>query len=142
MVMLQENEQVLLIASQNAAAQLRKIATLLEQIRDAVSYPETGPDAAEGKIYRIHVVSVNGVEAGPDMLLPHRHYPVTIRQRRHSDGNTHTGYWSFTDRDVRDTIFRSEMRDNDSYTVRVSNLNKLYFSANTANTYFELVVEK
>lgn len=142
MVMLQEHEQVLLVASQNAAAQLSKIGTLLEQIRDAVSYPETETDTVEGTIFRIHIETADQTQRGPDVLLPHRHYPVCIRQRRHTDGNTHTGYWAFTDGDVRNSERRSHLADADSLIVRVSNMNKLWFSADIANTYIEIIVEK
>jgi hypothetical protein len=89
-------------------------------------------------VRRVRVVTVGTPVQGPDIAIP-KGYDVVIRMRRHA--GTPNGYVSGSAGAVRSTESRVELRDNDSITVRLSNMKEAWFDADTATTDFEMIVE-
>lgn len=118
--------------------------TELALIKAAIIGPEAPSDATQGIpvgfIRSVHVVTAGVPVQGPDRDIP-QGYSMVVRQRRHA--GTPTGYFGFTEGDVGAELTRSEMGDGDVFilsTTRVKNLKNLWFDADTADTFFELVV--
>lgn len=95
---------------------------------------------SEGLVRLVTVVTADTPVQGPDVAI-NRGYGVVVRQRNHTVGAP-LGYVAFSDGDVRNNATRIEMSDGDSFVIRVSNFNKIWFNANTAATNFEVFVER
>lgn len=126
-------------------AQLQKLDSLVqavESLRQAVIQPPRR-SAVLGLpqilVRRVIVVTAGTPVQGPDFTISPG-YATVVRQRRHSGAPT--GYVAGTRAELLNTAERSELSDNDSITVRVTNWSQLWFDADTANTAFELIVEQ
>lgn len=80
------------------------------------------------------------VVQGPAMYIPEG-FQTTVRMRRHS-GSAPVGYVAKSRSAVTDDTSRMVMQDNDSVSLYLSNWDQLYFGADTADTYFELIAER
>ena len=94
----------------------------------------------EGPEFQVHVITVDTASTpvqGPNIPLLDG-TRVIVRQRYHS--SSPTGYVAGTQGAVSQTLQRTEIRDNDSFTVRATNTNKLWFSSDTDTTRFEILL--
>lgn len=118
---------------QQILAELRRIANVLGATRRTRT--EAAPQVI---IRRVRVTAVDEAIQGEDIAVPEG-VITTIRQRRHLTNPT--GYVAFTQAGLRDTTSRAELADGDSLAVRISNFKYAWFSADTANTDFEMIAE-
>jgi hypothetical protein len=116
----------------------RRLQAEVSALKEAQAAPPRFADGPAGIIVVIEVTLAGDESQGPVVPVP-RGYPVTIRQRFHS--GTHTGYFAFSRAGLGQTGTRSEWRDNDGLSVHVSSLDRLWFSADTDATFFEILVE-
>ena len=125
----------------DVAALLRENNRLLNEIYIGLIPPRRSEaeQVPEGLARRILVATVGTAVQGPDVAV-NRGYGVVIRQRNHAAGAP-TGYVGFSQGDLLNTNTRIEMLDGDSFVVRISNLKKVWFDADTADTTFEMFVE-
>jgi len=93
----------------------------------------------EAIIRRVQVVTAGTAVEGPDVEIPEGVVSV-IRQRRHAGAPN--GYVALNERDVSSTGSRVEMQNNDTVVLEVSNWNKIWFDADSAETNFELIAEQ
>jgi hypothetical protein len=94
---------------------------------------------AEGIIRRVRVTTAGTAVQGPSVPIP-RGVETVIRQRRHSE--TRNGYVALTEAEVSSTGTRSEIQNNDTVKLQVSNWSKIWFDADTSETDFELIAEQ
>lgn len=90
----------------------------------------------------ITVAAADEVQQGPDVEIPPG-WEVTVRQRHHV--GTNTGRVAFSRSALNNDNERSLFRDNDSASFKISNLDQVWFSAETIPTgglKFELFVER
>ena len=116
----------------------------LAQVLDAILgtsrlSPEENSLFDDWMVYPVLVLTAGDVVQGPGFAVPNG-AEVMVRQRRHVLGRT--GYVSNTEGGVKDPLSRSELEDNDSFSVKASNLNRFWFDASADSTYFELIVER
>lgn len=113
---------------------------LLRQIADALgANRRSDTERVEQVIIRrVRVLTADSAEQGPNIPLP-KGVTTTIRQRRHLFNPT--GYVAFSEGALRDTTTRVELADGDSLEVKITNFKQAWFSADTANTDFEMVAE-
>ena len=123
------------------ASLLRENNRLLNEIFTGLIPPRRSENeqVPEGLARRVNVVTAGTPVRGPDVKV-NRGYGVVIRQRNHTVGAPF-GYAGFSQGDLSNTNTRIEMLDGDSFVVRISNLNKIWFDADTADTSFEMFVE-
>lgn len=114
-------------------AELQKIANVLGATRR--TRIEAAPQVI---IRRVRVTAVDGAQQGEDIAVPEG-VITTIRQRRHLTNPT--GYVAFNEGGLRDTTSRAELADGDSLAVRITNFKQAWFSADTADTDFEMIAE-
>lgn len=101
--------------------------------------PEQNALFDDWMVYPVLVLTAGVVVQGPGFAVPNG-AEVIVRQRRHALGRT--GYVSNTEGGVKDPLGRCELADNDSFSVKASNLNRFWFDASADSTYFELIVER
>ena len=119
---------------------LVRIENKLTSIDDNTVEPERLPDSQyEGLIRRVLVSTAGTAVQGPNISVP-RGYATVIRMRRHS--GTVNGYVALSEHNVSSTGMRSELRDNDTLTLKVSNWSKIWFDSDTNTTSFELIAER
>ena len=93
----------------------------------------------EGIIRRVRVTTSGTAVQGPGVAIPNGVNTV-IRQRRHT--TSRNGYVALTEAEVSSTGSRSEIQNNDTVTLQVSNWSKIWFDADTNETDFELIAEQ
>jgi len=119
---------------------LVRIENKLISIDNNTVEPERLDDAQyEGLIRRVLVSTSGTAVQGPGITVP-KGYATVIRMRRHS--GTPNGYVALSEHNVSSTGMRSELQDNDSLSLKVSNWNKIWFDADTNTTSFELIAER
>ena len=125
----------------DVAALLRENNRILSEIFTGLIPPRRSEQqqVPEGLARRIVVTTAGTPVQGPDVKI-NRGYGVVVRQRNHTVGAP-IGYVGFTQGDVLNTNTRIETLDGDSFVVRISNFNKLWFNADTNDTLFEIFVE-
>ena len=101
--------------------------------------PEENALADDWMIYPVQVMTAGTVVRGPSFAVPNG-AEVLVRQRRHD--TERTGYVSNTEGGVKSGLTRSELGNNDAFSVKASNLDKFWFDASADSTYFELIVER
>ena len=116
------------------------IIELLAKILEATVEPPAGlRDGAAANIQTVTVSTVGTPVEGPDVAVP-RGYVCSVRQRYHATDRT--GYVGFSERDVKNSLTRIELRNQVSVDFRrVRNMSELWFDSDTASTIFELVAE-
>lgn len=90
-------------------------------------------------IYPVLVQTAGSVVRGPSFAVPNG-AEVLVRQRRHAVERT--GYVSNTEGGTKSALTRSELGNNDSFSVKAFNLDRFWFDSDTDGTYFELIVER
>ena len=115
---------------------MASVEELLAQILAAVVEPPRNVSGTEAVIRRVVVETPGSPVPGPDITVP-KGYSCVVRQR-HNPGAP-VGYVAFSQSEVASTQARSELQNNDSITVRVSNMNKIWFDSDTAATEFEII---
>lgn len=122
---------------------LLNVSEELALIKAAIIGPEAPsdePGIPVGFIRSVHVETPGTAVQGPNREIPEG-YQMVVRQRQHTGARV--GYFGFTEGDVSVELTRSEMADGDSLTfstTRIKNLDNLWFDADTADTFFELIV--
>jgi hypothetical protein len=102
--------------------------------------PERLDDAQyEGLIRRVLVSTAGTAVQGPNISVP-KGFDTVIRMRRHT--GTPNGYVALSEHNVSSTGMRSELQDNDSLSLKVSNWSKIWFDADSNTTAFELIAER
>jgi len=129
----------------NNTARLGQFIQLVQEqnrlLRSILAATIEPPRFSQGPSVQFRVVQVplvDDVRQGPQVAVPPG-YNVVVRQRHHS--STRTGYVASDEPSLANTLTRSELWNNDSIAVAVTNMSDLWFSADTANTYFELITE-
>ena len=119
---------------------LARIENKLISIDSNTVEPERLEDAQyEGLIRRVLVSTAGTAVQGPDITVP-KGFDTVIRMRRHT--GTPNGYVALSEHNVSSTGMRSELQDNDSLSLKVSNWSKIWFDADTNTTAFELIAER
>jgi hypothetical protein len=114
------------------------VEELLEKILAAVIEPPRTTGGAEAIIRRVVVATVGIAVNGPDITVP-KGYSCVVRQRHNAGAPA--GYVAFSESDVGGTQTRAELQNNDSITVRVTNMDKIWFNSDTAATEFEIIAQ-
>lgn len=115
---------------------MASVEELLEQILAAVIEPPRNVSGTEAVIRRVVVATAGTPVRGPDIAVP-RGYSCVVRQRHNAGAPA--GYVAFSESEVASTQARAELQNNDSLTVRVSNMNRIWFDSDTAATEFEII---
>ena len=119
---------------------LVRIENKLTSIDANTVEPERLDDAQyEGLIRRVLVSTAGTAVQGPSITVP-KGFDTVIRMRRHT--GTPNGYVALSEHNVSSTGMRSELQDNDSLSLKVSNWSKIWFDADTNSTAFELIAER
>lgn len=118
----------------------RLTARINELIRVTVEPPRRRPgeNVDEWSVRRVRVVTAGTPVQGPDFVIPDG-FVCAIRQRRHT--GTPIGYIGPSSGSTLGTDTRVELRDAESVSLNISNMKKVWFNADTANTDFEMMVE-
>lgn len=119
------------VASLQIAIEALKAATIQPPLLDDVKGPEVLIFSVT-----VTVAGLTGEVQGPPIALP-RGYNTLVRVRYNT--GSPTGYVSFQSKGTQHTGVRSEIRNNDSISVYITNLSHIYLAADTANTVFELI---
>lgn len=117
---------------------MASVEELLEKILAAVIEPPRNTTSAEAIIRRVSVITPGTAVPGPDIAIP-KGYSCVVRQRHNAGAPA--GYVAFSESDVSSTQNRAELQNNDSMTVRVTNMNKIWFDSDTNNTEFEIIAQ-
>ena len=134
-------QQILNKTGAGGAVDNEAVIDVLQQILFEVREPWHGPVVAnpEWGVRQVLVSTAGTPVRGPDVTVDRR-YAVVIRQRVHAGAPT--GYIAPTQGDVLNTATRIETADGDSFNLRISNMNRVWFDSSANSTSFEMLVEK
>jgi len=126
---------------QESKAWRSRVTGLLEKIANAIiEKPRRSTDEATGTwiVRAVEVVTASTVYRGPDIAIP-KGYTTAVKQRRHAGAPI--GYVAASRGDVGGNLSRAELRDGESIEIQVTNMKEIYFTADTNNTFFEIISE-
>jgi len=125
---------------EDVSALLTQIIDLLEELVDVTVLPPRFSDLHESEVavQRVVVVTAGVPTRGPSVAIPFG-FPCRIRQRVH--GGAPVGYVGFSEGAVRSTQTRIELADENNFQVWISNMDQVWFDADTNNTAFEMWAE-
>lgn len=117
------------------------VTSLLQKIASAVvQRPRRSDDEAIGTwlVRVVEVATAGTVYRGPNIPIPPG-YTTTVRQRRHAGAPV--GYVAPNRGDVQQSVTRVNLQDGESFEINITNMNQVYFGADTNSTFFEIISE-
>ena len=125
----------------------RDVKDSLDRIEKALADPveevrkEYSGSRPEALVRRVRVATTGTPVQGPDVETASG-VATVVRMRRHTTDSSRNGYVALNEHDLSNSAFRAELQSNDAVVLNISNWDKLWFDADTADTDFELIAEQ